>query len=132
MRRRCAERADAEGASQSGWAGSGTGSSRTPPERTGISPVGSRCEQHPRGHKHLRRTPTPENTVVSRVYDSISQKEQPAVEQRLNALYIMLLINNEPSEAKQTQSCPHAHDKKKTFKTNEPLKWSDLQGRTRV
>lgn len=57
MRTRCAERAAAAGACQSGWAGSGTGSSRTPPGRTGISPVGSRCEQRPTGRKRLRNTP---------------------------------------------------------------------------
>lgn len=54
--RRCAARAAAAGASQSGWAGSGTGSSRIPPGRTGISPVGSRCEQRPTGHKRLGGT----------------------------------------------------------------------------
>lgn len=53
MTRRCAGRAAAAGASQSGWAGSGTGSSRIPPGRTGISPGGSRCEQRPTGHKRL-------------------------------------------------------------------------------
>lgn len=56
MMRRCAERAAAAGASQSGLAGSGTGSSRTPPGRTEISPAGSRCEQRPTGRKRLRNT----------------------------------------------------------------------------
>lgn len=52
-KRQCGEKAVAVKACQSDWAGSGTGSSRTPPGRTETSPAGSRCVQHLTGRKRL-------------------------------------------------------------------------------
>lgn len=86
--RRCAERAAAAGAFQSGWVGSGTGSSRTPPGRTGISPVGSQCEQRPTGRKRLKNTHT-KNTVVSLV----SLKPQGCGNLSESVIILLLTIN---------------------------------------